>query len=163
MRIKFSRIRFESEAAIDVTHNRGFLISEPPFSDIDKTVKNFYGPRSTQFGTSFGDSNEFLERYRCKCGKYIGAAFEGETCPVCGTKIEYKDIDIMYTAYLNFGKWKLINPLFYQRMQSALSRKVLEDIISNENLITSQGVMRKHDDVIEVKKTSLKYHNIGLE
>lgn len=47
-------------------------------------------------------------------------------------------------------------------MQSALSRKILDDIISNENIITSQGIIRKKDDDIEVKKTSLKYHNIGL-
>ena len=43
-----------------------------------------------------------------------------------------------------------------------MSRKVLEDIISNENIITAQGTIRKHDDAIETKKGSLMYHNIGI-
>ena len=53
--------------------------------------------------------------------------------------------------------------LFYQRLSSAISKKNLEAIISNENLITSQGIIRKHNDAIEVKKTTLLYHNIGLK
>ena len=53
--------------------------------------------------------------------------------------------------------------LFYHRLSSAISKKNLEAIISNENLITSQGIIRKHNDAIEVKKTTLLYHNIGLK
>ena len=51
----------------------------------------------------------------------------------------------------------------YQRLQSAISKKNLENIISNENLITSQGIIRKHSDQIESKKGALVYHNIGLK
>lgn len=51
----------------------------------------------------------------------------------------------------------------YQRLQSAISKKNLENIISNENLITSQGIIRRHDDQIDSKKGSLIYHNIGLK
>ena len=47
-------------------------------------------------------------------------------------------------------------------MQSALSRKILENIVSNENIITSNGIIRRHNDPIEVKKSQLIYHNIGL-
>jgi len=47
-------------------------------------------------------------------------------------------------------------------MQSALSRKVVDDIISNENIITSNGIIRTHKDDFEVKKSIMKYHNIGL-
>ena len=47
-------------------------------------------------------------------------------------------------------------------MQSALSKKILEDIISSEHIIDANGIIRKKDDVIEVKKSVLKYHNIGL-
>jgi len=110
MRINFSRINFESECAYDCINGRGFLISEGPFSDVDKTIRNMDGPRSPRYGTIMSDTNAFLERYRCKCGKYIGAAFEGEVCPECGTKIEYKDVDIEYTGWINFEPYKLINP-----------------------------------------------------
>ena len=162
MRIKFSRLNLESECMYDCINGRGFIISDIPFSDIDKSIRNLDGPRSPRFGTTYGDNNEFMDRYHCKCGKYIGATFEGEVCPDCGTVIEYKDVDIMYTGWLNFGKYKIINPLMYHRLQSALSKKNLENIISNENIITSAGIIRKHTDTLEVKKSLLTYHNIGL-
>jgi DNA-directed RNA polymerase subunit RPC12/RpoP len=104
-----------------------------------------------------------MDRYRCECGKTFGAAFEGEICPHCGHKVEYKDVDMLYTAYLNFWPFHVINPLMFHRLQSALSKKNLENIISNENIITSAGIIRKHNDKIEVKKSMLLYHNIGLK
>lgn len=163
MRINFERLNFESECAYDIINGRGFLIKDTPFSDVDKSIRNMDGPRSPRFGTTYGDNNEFMDRFRCKCGRTIGAAFEGEKCPHCGGVIEYKDVDILYTGWLNFFPYKIINPLMYQRLQSALSKKNLENIISNDNLITSQGIIRKHSDTIEVKKSMLTYHNIGLK
>lgn len=164
MRIKFSRMNFESEAAYDCIYGDGFLIREQPFADIDKTIRNMDGPRSPRYGTDYSDGDRaFQERYSCKCGHYVGAAFEGETCPICGSKIEYHDVDIRTTGWLSFSPYHILNPLMYQRLQSALSKKVLENIISNENIITSQGIIRKHTDQIESKKGSLIYHNIGLK
>ena len=163
MRIKFSRLNLESECYYDIISDKGFLIRDTPFSDVDKSIRNMDGPRSPRYGTTYGDNNEFMDRYRCKCGKYIGAAFEGEICPDCGTKIEYTDVNILYTGWLDFYPYKIINPLYYQRLQSALSRKNLENIISNENIITSAGIIRKHNDLLEVKKSMLTYHNIGLK
>lgn len=162
MRIKFSRINFESECFYDCINGKGFIISDSPFSDIDKSIRTMDGPRSPRYGTTYGDNNEFMDRYHCKCGKYIGATFEGEKCPECNTVIEYTDVDILYTGWLNFYPYKIINPLYYQRLQSALSKKNLENIISNENIITSNGQIRKYSDTIEVKKSMLTYHNIGL-
>lgn len=155
-------MNLESACMYDIIHDKGFLIKEPPFSDVDKSIRNMDGPRSPRYGTTYGDSNEFMDRYHCKCGRTIGAAFEGEECPFCHEKVEYTDVDILYTGWLNFYPYHIINPLFFQRLQSALSRKVLENIISNENIITSSGIIRKHTDVLEVKKTPLMYHNIGL-
>lgn len=110
MRTKFERLNFESEYFSDIINGRGFLIKDLPFSDVDKSVRNMDGPRSPRYGTTYGDTNEFMDRYHCKCGKYCGAAFEGETCPECGTKIEYTDVDIMYTGWLNFYPYHIINP-----------------------------------------------------
>ena len=163
MRIKFSRLNLESECMYDCVNGRGFLINDTPFSDIDKSIRNMDGPRSPRFGTTYNDPNEFMDRYRCQCGKYIGATFEGEVCPECGTTIEYTDVDILYTGWINLYPYKIINPLMYHRMQSALSKKNLENIISNENIITSAGIIRNHTDVLEVKKSLLTYHNIGLK
>lgn len=162
MRIDFQRMNLEEECAYDVINGRGFLIKDQPYADIDKSIKNMDGPRSPRYGTTYGDNDEFMDRFRCKCGRTIGAAFEGEKCPFCGEVIEDKDVDILYTGWLNFYPYKIINPLLYHRLQSALSRKILENIISNDNIITSQGIIRKYSDTIEVKKSLLTYHNIGL-
>ena len=162
MRVDFERMNFEEECEHDIMHGHGFLIKDQPFADVDKSIKNMDGPRSPRFGTTYGDNNEFMDRFRCKCGRTIGAAFEGEKCPFCGEVIEDKDVDILYTGWLNFYPYKIINPLAYQRLQSALSRKVLENIISNDNIITSQGIIRNRSDVLEVKKSMLVFHNIGL-
>jgi len=45
MRIKFDLLNFESECFKDLSENRGFLIADPPFSDVDKQIKNVDGPR----------------------------------------------------------------------------------------------------------------------
>lgn len=163
MKIKFSRINFETEYLKDNLKGKGFLISEGPFGDADKTIKSANGPRSPKYGTTFGDTNEFMDRYSCQCGKFIGATFEGEKCPACGTEVQYKDIDIMQTGYLDFSPYHIINPLYYHKLQSALSKKNLENIISNKNIITSNGILRRYNDEMEVKKSMLKYHNIGLD
>jgi hypothetical protein len=156
-------MNFESECYWDCLNDRGFLINDVPYADVDKSIRNMDGPRSPRYGTTYGDSNEFMDRFHCKCGKTMGADFEGEICPHCGFPVENTDVDIKYTGWLNFHPFKIINPLYYHRMQSALSKKNLENIISNENIITSSGIIRKHNDVIEVKKSMLMYHNIGLK
>jgi len=86
------------------------MISEMPFGDIDNTIRNFNGPRSPRYGTTYGDANEFMDRYRCEKGCTVGAAFEGKECPICHTKVEYREVDIKYTGWLNFSPYKIINP-----------------------------------------------------
>ena len=161
MKIRFTRLNFEHEWANDCITKRGFTITEPPFSDVDKQIRNLHGPRSPLYGTTYGDTNEFAERYACKCGRTVGSAFEGEICEFCGQPVKDRDVDIKFTGWLSFSQYKIINPLYYHSWQSALSRKILEGIISNENIITPQGVIRKHDEALEVKKTSMMYWNIG--
>ena len=161
MRVALRKLNFEHEWAYDCINHKGFTITEPPFSDVDKTIRNMYGARSPLFGTTYGDMNEFAERVRCSCGRTVGAAFEGEKCSYCGTLVEDRDVDIKYTGWLSWGNLHVINPLYYHRLQSALSKKILEGIISNENIITPNGIIRKHDEVLEVKKTNMVYWNIG--
>lgn len=115
MRIKFSRMNWESECLYDCIYGNGFLISEEPFSDIDKSIRNMNGPRSPRYGSEMNDSsannpNIFQERYSCKCGNLVGSQFEGEVCPICGEKIEYREADPMITGWLNFSPYHLLNP-----------------------------------------------------
>ena len=78
MRIKFERMNFDAECAYDLINERGFLISELPYSDIDKTIRNLDGPRSPRYGTQYEDANAYVERFRCACGQYVGSQWEGE-------------------------------------------------------------------------------------
>lgn len=163
MRVKFRRLDLEYECGKDIMNGNGFLISEMPYSDMDKTVRNLDGPRSPRFGTTYGDTNEFMDRYHCECRHLVGKAFEGDICPRCHTKVEYTDVNIMYTGWLNFSPYKVINPLQYIRLQNALGKKFLEPLISNDNMITSSGVMRRYNEEVQVKKQKVLYHNIGLQ
>lgn len=173
MRIKFSRMDWEEACLEDIINGNGFYITEPPFADIDKSIKNMYGSRSPLYGSEINDKSENIiqDRWSCECGRLTGSMFEGEVCPNCGKPVEFRETDILYTGWLSLGPTtcedqskvlKIINPLWFQRMQSALSKKNLENIISNENIITSNGIIRRHDEQIESKKGSLIYHNIGL-
>lgn len=162
-RVAFERMNFEEECFYDIIHDRGFLINDKPYSDVDKKIRPAGGPRSPRYGTTYGDENEFLDRYRCQCGKLIGAIFEGEICPECGTEVKFTEMDIKYTGWLNFFPYHIISPIYFQKLQSALSKKVLEGIISNENIITSDGRIRKHNSEVQVKKKIEIYYNIGLK
>ena len=75
MRIKFERMNFDAECAYDLINERGFLISELPYSDIDKTIRNLDGPRSPRYGTQYEDANAYVERFRCACGQYVHYTF----------------------------------------------------------------------------------------
>lgn len=166
MRVRFRRLNFERECMWDIISGNGFLISDTAYSDVDKSIRNIDGPRSPRFGTTYGDVNEFMDRYRCGCTDghgLVGSAFEGKVCPRCGKKVEYTDVNIMYTGWINFSPYKIISPLSYLRLQSALGKKVLEDLINSDNMITSSGVIRKHNEEVEVKKQKLLYHNIGID
>ena len=111
LKVTFERRNLETDCYWDCINERGFLIKEPPYSDVDKTIRNMDGPRSPRYGTTYGDTNEFMDRYSCKCGAVVGAAFEGEICPKCGQPIQFKDVDILYTGWLNFSPYHIISPL----------------------------------------------------
>lgn len=110
MRVKFSRMNFETECMYDLINGRGFFITEMPFSDVDKSIRNVHGPRSSLYGAQYTDANDASDRWHCSCGRTIGAAFEGEKCPFCNTVIEHKDVDILYTGWISLGKFKIISP-----------------------------------------------------
>ncbi len=113
MRIKFSRLNLDAECMYDCINDKGFLISEMPYADIDKSIKNIDGPRSPRYGSTFGDVSEFSERYSCECKKYVGGAFEGKICEKCHTKVEFRDMDMNYFGYINLSPYSIINPKQY--------------------------------------------------
>ena len=60
-------------------------------------------------GTSYEDETAFIERHRCECGAFKGRLFEGEECPLCHTKVEFRDSNIEFTGWIVLGDDNYIN------------------------------------------------------
>ena len=164
-RVEVKRLNFDVCAYSDVINGRGFFVTDPPEVDIDETKKKaLYGPQSPLFGSTFSDEQSFQERYRCKCGEFKGTIFEGETCPKCGTKIEFRDVDPYMTGWIPLGHKKIISPHYYRILQQAIGREVFPEIIFLKMKVNTNGRREKLTDE-EMKEFNPKspFCGIGLE
>jgi hypothetical protein len=142
----------------------GFTITEPVAISLDGSKqKTMYGPQSPLYGTTYGDDQAFIERYRCKCGKYKSRLFEGEICPYCHTKVEYRGSDINMTGWISLGDNRIISPFYYRVLQGALGKTVLSDIVFAKFKVTKDGQkVRPSEDEFEGKPSS-PYTGIGID
>ena len=96
-KVKIKRRNWEIDYMQDIISGRGFTIREPATVNVDDiSKKSLFGSRSPLYATDYSDEQAFIERHRCKCGEFKGKQFDGETCPLCGTKIEFKDVQFSY-------------------------------------------------------------------
>lgn len=138
--VHIERLNWDAEMAHDILTGRGYIISEPAVIDIDGVKKKpEFGPQSPRFGTTYGDEQEFMERVRCKCGKFKGSMFLGEKCPFCDTVIEERGVDIKQTGWINFGAHKIINPYYYELLKKLIGRKVFPDIVETRQRVDRDG------------------------
>ena len=83
--------------------------------------------------TDFGDDAAFAERWSCKCKKYIGKMYEGKVCEMCGATVESQDIDLTKFGWIIIDNFKVISPIYDQKLLSALGsqddEKVLDKIL----------------------------------
>ena len=61
---------------------------------IDKLRESYHIP------ADWSDEDAFSERYSCRCQELRGRVFEGEICPKCETKVEFKDTDLEITGWI---------------------------------------------------------------
>lgn len=123
MKVKFYRMNLDAEFFNDIMNGNGFIISEPAEMTIDGVKKkSLYGAQSPLYGTSYEDEQSFVERYRCECGAFKSRQFEGETCPICGTKIECRDSDINIMGWISLGDNRIISPYYYEKLKSAIGK-----------------------------------------
>lgn len=140
--VKISRLNWDVAYYVDITRGRGFTISEPAVFNIDESKqKSMYGARSPLYGTSYEDETAFIERTRCQCGEFKGRLFEGETCPLCHTKVESRDIDINYTGWITLGANYVINPYYYNRIADCIGKNALADIVNTRMIVDVDGHM----------------------
>lgn len=138
--VHIRRINWDVEMTHDILTGNGFIISEKGVIDLDgQKKKPEFGPQSPRFGTTYGDEQEFVERWRCREGHIKGRMFEGEICPICGTKVEFRDVDVKQTGWVNLRYYKVINPLYFLLLEKHIGKKVFQDIIDTRQRVDRDG------------------------
>lgn len=165
-KVILSRLNWDIEYFKDIITGNGFEITEPAEVDTSEgKVKTLYGSQSPLYGTTYSDEQAFIERYRCKCGSFTSRQFEGEICPFCNTKVEYRDSNINITGWYNLGRNRIINPYYYQLLTETLGghKKVFPDIIKTRNKITTNGIKEKAKTEDYDGPPSSPFAGIGVE
>lgn len=148
-------LNWDEECEMDMRRGRGFEITEPATS---KDSKNMYGIQSPLFCSDWSDDNAFEERYSCSCGNMRGKVFEGEICPDCKTEIKFKDVDLSITGWIIIHNYKVIQPIFYNKLNSIIGSKAFQDIIKYDKIINRDGKIVDKDN----KAQSSPFAGIGL-
>lgn len=154
--VRFELLNWDKECEIDMVSGKGFPILQDPYDKKDKKKKNPYGIMSEKFSTDWEDKDAFEERYSCKCKNLKGRAFEGEMCPLCNTRVEFINVDYKMTGWINLGDYKIIQPGFYDIIQTVIGKAELDSILKSELLIDLNG---KHIDADEADKITMSKAN----
>ena len=158
---QFVRRNWNIDYLEDIVSGRGFTISEPAETIIDREkVKSLYGANSPLYGTSYDDEQSFIERYQCRCGAFRGKEFENGTCPLCDTVVQYKDMDIEFTGWIDLGTNKVINPYYFRLLSSVLGRSNFNELIFTNHRVDRDGNTSLY---IVDDKPSHPYVGLGIE
>lgn len=162
-KVRIRRINWDSLFYSTLLDGSGFIITEPAEVALDGNKKKaMYGAQSPLYGTSYEDEQSFVERYRCQCGAFKSRQFEGEICPICGTKVEARDSDINVTGWISLGKFRIINPYYFNLLSQTIGKKVFPDIIYAKYKITKDGKrIKPNKDDLEGEPSS-PYTGIGV-
>ena len=163
--VNVSRRNWDNDFYYDLLTGNGFKIIEPADVSLNGTKeKTLYGPRSPLYGTDYEDEKAFIERYRCKCGEFKSRLFEGEICPICHTAVEYRDVDISMTGWIDLGEGnRVINPLYYQILSASIGKKIFRDILISKYKVTKDGKQEKAtEEDLDIPPTSI-YFGIGMD
>lgn len=150
-KVKIKRRNWEIDYMQDIISGRGFTIREPATVNVDDiSKKSLFGSRSPLYATDYSDEQAFIERHRCKCGEFKGKQFDGETCPLCGTKIEFKDVDVGFTGWISLGKEFTIQPYYYNLINDCFGKNVLNEILDTKNKVDTDGNIIKAESIQEI-------------
>lgn len=163
--VKITRVNWDVEYFISLKSCKGFTITEPVDVSIDGSKKkSLFGPRSELYGTTYGDEQEFAEQYQCECGTLKGAAFENEICPICKKPVKAVGDDIKITGWVSLGIDKIINPMYYQLLSSAIGKTVFPDIVTSRKKVDKNGKISRPDIYADPDKPPLSpFSGIGID
>lgn len=151
---RVTKLDLDFECKYDLVTKKGIRITSA--EAFKKSEKKYHGLQSVFFGTDFSDEQSFAERYRCKCGKYIGKMYEGNVCENCGTEVHYVDVDLSKTGWIILDHFMVMSPIYAQKLTEALgtadSEKVLTRIIETEFPGEEKTPIQAHRDEELLKK-----------
>lgn len=153
--VAVEKIPLDLECWHDIATGNGIRLTSVESFD-KKNQKIYRGLQSEFFGTDFSSDWAFKERYSCKCGKYLAKAYSGMICDVCGTKVEYRDIDLKKTGWVILDKFEVLSPIYSAKLTEALGKADGESVL---RMILNR---RYHEEGIieysEKELTNLKKH-----
>lgn len=136
--VRLEKLNWDKERERDLMMGRGFVVSEPAITG--KDTKSMYGIQSPLFASDWSDGEDaFSDRFKCACGAMKGKIFEGEICPECKTKIEFRDVDLSYTGWIVLNNYKIIQPIYFNKLASIIGNKMFIDIIKYDKFIDRDG------------------------
>lgn len=167
--VRVVKLNLDQVCAMDLQIGNGIrLDSVESFDKKHKNAKIWNGLQSEFFGTDFSSDYAFKERYTCKCGKYIGKAYEGTVCDVCGSTVQYSDIDLKKTGWIILDNYTVLSPIYYGKVKEALGKfegefvldKILEMDYREEGQVVytekEEAALKKHPFI---KKGAIWFSN----
>ena len=151
--VRLVPIDWNKECKLDMVSGKGFRVTEPA---IKSQVKLYNGIQSERFGTDFDSDDGFKERYRCPKGCTTGKVYKGTKCPVCGGTVEFKDTDLSITGWIILDNYRIIHPIFYNKLSGIIGDKVFPEIVVYDKQM-------KRDGSLEQKSSSsTPFYGIGV-
>lgn len=157
---RLRKVNLDKMAKHRIKHGKDFLITNPlSVTQVqNKTVKTEDGIFSPKFGyTQFDDQMGTQDAYRCQCGNLSGAIYLDESCPDCGTKVQFMDADLTVTGWIPLHDYVVINPSMYVHLSALFGKGELEEILKvTAARFSADGLPRPESDP---KK---RYHGLGM-
>ena len=159
--VRVEKLNLDLECTLDILNGKGIRIkSREAFSKkADKYTKKMEkvkdGLQSDFFGTDFGDDSAFAERWSCKCKRYTGKMYEGYYCDKCDSYVEYNDIDLTKFGWIIIDNFKVISPIYDQKLLAALGNQDDETVLDKilEVSYNDEGQINFTDkELLQLKK-----------
>ena len=155
--VRIKKLNLDEVCALDLESGMGIrLQSVESFDKKKKNAKIEDGLQSEFFGTDFSSDYAYKERYRCKCGKYMGMAWNGHFCEKCESYVEYHDIDLDKFGWIILDKRTVMTPIYYAKLKDALGKvegeSVLDSILEMDYKDEELGVMYSEKEKVALRK-----------
>jgi hypothetical protein len=137
--VKIVKLNWDEECEKDFIIGKGIKIYEPAFKGREE--KSIHGIHSPLFATDWEDEDAFQERYSCKCKELKGMVYEGEICPICKTKVKFRDVDLRIFGWIQLNNHCIIQPIFFKKIKTIIGEKQFTEIIEYDKDTTRDGLI----------------------